>query len=196
MATAVLQATIALDHRKEPEALQRPAPALDSGWYVVQVKPRQEGRVLRRLALEAVSTFLPFIEVSRRRGPEKVRALEPLFPGYLFVRLPPIHEEPASWNKVRWTPGTVRVLSVGDTPVSVPADLIRAIEERTSELGFVRRPSSLANGMRVRLRSGPFEDLEAVFDRPLSRAGRVRVLLQLLGQPRPVEVDEDCLELA
>jgi hypothetical protein len=38
--------------------------------------------------------------------------------------------------------------------------------------------------------------MEAVFDQPLSRRGRVRVLLQLLGQPAPVELDEESLELA
>jgi len=182
----------------ELEAQPRLAPdaGRGPGWFVVQVKPRQEGQVLRRLALGAISTFLPFIEVVRRRGSTRTRGLEPLFPGYIFVRLLPVEEEPASWNRVRWTPGIVRILAIGDTPVPVPEDLVGAIQEQTSELGFVRLPSPLTNGMRVRLRSGPFEDLEAVFDRPLSRAGRVRVLLQLLGQPRPVEVDEDCLELA
>ena len=180
----------------EDHGIQRDlAAGSDSQWYVIQVKPRQEGRVLRRLALAAISTFLPFIEVSRRRASAKVRSLEPLFPGYVFVRLLPGHREPARWSLVRWTPGIVRILAVGETPVPVPADLVEAIEQRTSEHGFVRMPSRLANGTRVRLHSGPFEDLEAVFDRPSSRSGRVRVLLQLLGQPTPVEVDEDCLDL-
>lgn len=166
----------------------------EAGWYVIQVKPRQEGRVLRRLSLAAIATILPFIEVPRRRGGGK--GLEPLFPGYLFVRLPHIFFDPAGWSRVRWTPGVVRVLGVGDTPVAVPPDLVAAIEAQTRELGFVRLPSPFTNGARVRLRSGPFQDLEAMFERPLSRSGRVLVLLQLLGQPTPVEVDEDCLEFA
>ena len=45
-------------------------------------------------------------------------------------------------------------------------------------------------GTRVRIRRGPLEGLEAIFDRPMSRAGRVRVLLDLLGQQRRTEVDE------
>lgn len=171
------------------------APDRRSGWYVIQVKPRQEGRVLRRLALAAIGTFLPFIETPRRRGGARSRVLEPLFPGYIFVRLPPLPADPAPWGRVRWTPGVVRVLGVGETAVAVPAELVEAIEARTMELGFVRLPSPLSNGVRVRLRSGPFQDLEAMFERPVSRAGRVLVLLQLLGQPTPVEVDEDCLDL-
>src|SRR3990172_11920290 len=79
--------------------------AADSDWYVIQAKPRQEGRVVRHLALAALPTFLPFIEVTRRRRSVRAACLEPLFPGYLFIRLAPLHREPAAWHTVRWTPG-------------------------------------------------------------------------------------------
>ncbi len=165
-------------------------------WYVVQAKPRQESRVIRHLARSAVPTFLPFVEVARRRGAARAKVLEPLFPGYVFVALPPIMMAPADWNTVRWTPGVLRVLTTGAVPVPVPEAFIKAIEERTAECGFVRLPSAFSNGMKVRVRGGSFDGLEAVFDQPLSRRGRVRVLLRLLGQPTPVELDEDCLEPA
>lgn len=175
---------------------EAPEPGLPAQWYVVQVKPRREARVVRHLALSAVPSFLPFIEVSRRRVSGKAKCLEPLFPGYTFVRLAPIHIAPAWWDAVRWAPGVIRIVGVGATPVPVADEMITAIEERTSECGFVRLPSPLTNGMKVRVGWGPFEGLEAVFDRPLSRAGRVRVLLQLLGQPTAVEIDEDSLDPA
>lgn len=178
---------------ERPDAFEE---GLQSEWYVVQAKPRQEVRVVRRLALSAIITFLPYVEVSRRRASGKVKCLEPLFPGYLFVRLAPSSRVPASWNVVRWAQGVLRVLAVGLTPVSVPEDFVEAIERQTSEHGFVRLPSPLVNGARVRVRSGPFEDLEAVFDRPLTRSGRVRVLLELLGQRTPIEIDEDYLDPA
>ena len=168
----------------------------ESDWYVIQVKPRQEGRVVRHLALAALPTFLPFIEVTRRRRSVRAACLEPLFPGYLFIRLAPLHREPASWNTIRWTPGVSRILTTGAIPVPVPEEFVVEIEKRTSEHGFVRLASPLVNGAKVRVRSGPFEDLEAVFDRPLSRSGRVRVLLQWMGQPTSVEIDEDYLEPA
>jgi len=179
--------------------LERPdglAESLLSDWYVVQVKPRQEARVVRHLALSAIITFLPYVEVLRRRGSGKSKYLEPLFPGYLFTRLAPVGRVPAIWNAVRWAPGVLRILAIGSTPVPVPEDMVEAIGRQTSEHGFVRLPSPLVNGSRVRVRSGPFEDLEAVFDRPLSRSGRVRVLLELLGQRTPVEIDEDYLDPA
>jgi len=48
----------------------------------------------------------------------------------------------------------------------------------------------------VRFRSGPLDGLEAILDRPGSRAGRVHVLLGLLGNTLRVEADELDLELA
>src|SRR3990170_6863014 len=98
--------------------------AADSDWYVIQVKPRQEGRVVRHLALSALPAFLPFIEVTRRRRSMRTPCLEPLFPGYLFIRLAPLHREPRAWHTVRWTPGVSRILTAGETPVPVPADFV------------------------------------------------------------------------
>lgn len=165
-------------------------------WYVLQAKPRQETRVVRHLARSAIPTFLPFVEVGRRHAAGSAKYLEPLFPGYVFVALPPLGHAPADWSAVNWTPGVLRVLAVGATPVSVPRNFIARIEERIADCGFVRLPSKFANGMKVRVRGGSFDGVEAVFDQSLSRRGRVRVLLQLLGQPAPVELDEDCLEPA
>ena len=165
-------------------------------WYVLQAKPRQEARVVRHLARSAIGTFLPFVEVGRRRSGAKAKYLEPLFPGYVFVALESVAQAPAVWSAVQWTPGVLRVLTVGTTPVPVPEAFIRAIETRVAECGFVRVPSAFSSGMKVRVRGGSFDGVEAVFDQPLSRRGRVRVLLQMLGQPTPVELDEDCLEPA
>lgn len=170
--------------------------SLHSDWYVVQVKPRQEARAVRHLALSAIITFLPYVEVSRRRASGKAKYLEPLFPGYVFTRLAAFDRVPASWNVVRWAPGVLRILAVGLTPVAVPENIVEEIGRQTSEHGFVRLPSPLVSGARVRVRSGPFADLEAVFDRPLSRSGRVRVLLELLGQRTNLEIDEDYLDPA
>lgn len=164
-------------------------------WYAVQVKRHAESRVVRLLALRAIPTFLPFLEVVRRSGDGRSARLEPLFPGYLFVGLgrPPV---PGGWDAVRWTPGVRRVLGTEDAPVPVPDEVIATIQARVGDLGFVRQGVRFQSGCRVTIRSGPLRGLEAVFDRPLSRAGRVRVLLELLGQPCSVEVDDLELESA
>lgn len=165
-----------------------------AGWYVVQAKRYCEERVCTHLARRRISAFLPFIEVIRRHRVRRVRALEPLFPGYLFVHLDPTdHRE---WSAVCWSPGVRRILSIAETPVPVPDEIIEVIQQRVRDLGFVRPGFRFAAGSRVRIRRGPLAGLEAVFARPLSRQGRVRVLVELLGGRRGVELDELDLDSA
>lgn len=163
-------------------------------WYAVQVKRHNERRSERQLNLRDIPVLLPFIEVVRRYRTRRVASLEPLFPGYLFARMEPMQVAPERWQVLRWTPGVTRVLGSGDVPSPVPDAVITAIQEQTRALGFVR-PGLPLSGSRVRIRSGPMAGLEAVFDRPMSRAGRVSVLLNLLGQEARVEVDALDLEV-
>ena len=165
------------------------------GWYAVQVRRYAEHRVVRHLAMKAIPTFLPLIESFRRRGRGVVR-LEPLFPGYLFVRLPSLEVYPGSWHTARWTPGVRRILGAEQTPVPMPTAAMEAIQARVQELGFVRPGARFSSGAKVRLRSGPLTGLEAIFDRPTSREGRVLVLVQLLGQVGRAEIDEAKLDAA
>jgi len=163
-------------------------------WYAVQVKRYEEHRVVRHLALKAIPTFLPLIESSRHR-PGTPR-LEPLFPGYLFVQLEALDVSPNQWHVVRWTPGTRRILGAEHTPVPMPRGAMDFIRARVQALGFVRPGARFAPGTRVRIWSGPLAGLEAIFDRAISRQGRVHVLLELLGQIGRAEVDELDLESA
>jgi transcriptional antiterminator RfaH len=167
------------------------------GWYAVQVKRYKEHRVIRHLVEKPIPTFLPLIEsVRRRNGARAGSRLEPLFPGYLFVQMQALDVNPAHWDIVRWTPGVRRILGIGETPVPMPDEAIEVIQARVSALGFVRPGVQFTSGARVRIRSGPLAGLEAVFDRSMSKDGRVQVLLELLGQVGRAEIDELDLESA
>lgn len=163
-------------------------------WYVIQTKRYWERQVLQYLTLGGHHAFLPLIEVTRRHRTQRVALLEPLFPGYLFVQMASMESDPKRWDAVRWCPGVRLILGTDDTPCPVLDGAVEAIQDRVRDLGFVRQLVGFASGSRVRFRTGPLADLEAVFDRDLPRAGRVRVLLELLGQQRSVEVDS--LDLA
>jgi transcription elongation factor/antiterminator RfaH len=166
-------------------------------WYAVQTKRCEEHRVVQHLELKRVATFLPLIESPPRHPRARVRThLEPLFPGYLFVEMRPVETDPGDWQVVRWTPGVRRIVGTADIPVPVPVEAMEAIRARVAELGFVRPGQRFSAGTRVRVRVGPLSGLEGVFDRPMSRRGRVQVLLWLLGQMRRVEADELALESA
>ena len=170
---------------------------MSTAWYTVQAKRHNEERVVRHLTGKAISTFLPFVEVVRRRRRGTRHAgLEPLFPGYVFVQMEPLRHNPQDWDVVRWSPGVRRILGVAGEPAPVPEEAIHAIRNQLEDLGFVRPGHRFAVGDRVRFRSGPMEGLQAILDRPASRVGRVQVLLELLGGELRVETDELDLESA
>jgi len=68
---------------------------MDAGWVVVQTKPRQEDTAFANLQQQGYSAYLPRLAVPRRRREQWVTVREPLFPGYLFVRLTPGKDDPA-----------------------------------------------------------------------------------------------------
>lgn len=167
-----------------------------NNWYAVQAKSHNEARVLYHLTQRSIPAFFPLMEVVRRYPSRRVTRLEPLFPGYLFAQFEAADCNPELWNAVRWAPGVKMILGTDGAPVPVPDPVIEAIQGRVQGLGFVRPELRFVANDRVVIQRGPLAGLEAVFDRPLSRTGRVRVLMRLLGQERGVQVDPTYLELA
>jgi transcriptional antiterminator RfaH len=161
-------------------------PALDN-WYVVQTKPRCEERARYWLGRQArLPVFLPKIAYPSRRRSRRVTVVEPLFPSYLFVHLPP---DLGPWDTVKWTPGVKRIVTTGDTPTPMPPEALRLLLERCRDGDIVPWKPIFRSGGSVHVVGGPFAGLVGVLDRPCSRSDRVRVLLNLLGTVTPVEID-------
>jgi transcriptional antiterminator RfaH len=169
-----------------------PTPA----WYAVHVRRSNERRVHGHLTLKAISAFLPLVGVPRYSRTRPRTVIEPLFPGYLFAQLEPIEANPEGWQAVRWAPGVKRILGTEATPVPVPPEAIAFMQARMNELGFIRSQTEFAPRSPVIFRRGPFKGLRAIVDSPTSRAGRLRVLMGLLGQQTSLEVDVSDLEYA
>ncbi len=167
--------------------------ASDAKWFAVQTKPRAEQKAISFLSLKAIPTFLPRLLVHRRHGSRRWQVLEPLFPSYVFAQFAP---DPPLIDKVRWTPGVKKVLGDEEAPIPVPEEAILLLQERVGERGFIVPGLTVYPGIRVRFKNGPLAHLEGIVERSLSRADRVRVLLDLLGRQVPVEVDESGLEPA
>lgn len=164
-----------------------------AAWYAVQTKPREETKALGFLARKTIPGFLPRLLVQRRHGSRRWQALEPLFPGYLFVHIAP---EPGALDQVRWTPGVRRILGNDEHPVAVPDDVISFLQERVGARGFIEPDPSILPGTRVRFLEGPFAHLEGLAERGGPRAKRVRVLLSLMNAHVSVEADVADLEQA
>ena len=83
-------------------------------WYAVQAKPRQENTAEENLRRQGFDTYLPKIQLRRRRRDKWTKVVEPLFPRYLFIHLEPGVD---NWAPLRSTLGVSTVVRFGvETP--------------------------------------------------------------------------------
>lgn len=144
-------------------------------WYVAQVKPRAEDIACAHLARRGVETFLPRLALPGWTG--RTRAVIPMFPGYVFVRI----ALSQMFHAVAWSPGVRRLVGTGGQPGTVDDRVVDFLRERAGTDGIVPARSDLTPGRHVRFDGGPFDGLSAIIDRPPDAQGRVRVLMALLN---------------
>jgi transcription antitermination factor NusG len=169
------------------ESLSLPATGSDrSGWWLAHTRPRQEKAAAADFFAWSVPFYLPLLaRTSVSRGRPRL-AREPLFPGYVFV----FGSEEDRLTALK----TNRLLTVQYVPdgeqlreeLSQFAELIAAGARLTRE-------SRLVAGERVRIKAGPFRDIEGVI---LRRNGKTELLVAIdfLRQGASLEVDECMLE--
>ena len=160
-------------------------------WYALYTKPHSELQVERALAADGIATYFPAVPAPRRAGRSSVR---PYFPCYLFAYA---DLEVVGMSRLNWTPGMRHVVGFAGAPACVDARVVDAIRQRVEHpLALDEHGERMEYGDSVVITAGPFQDVDAIFDRRLSSAGRVRVLIQLLQQWTPVEMEARALRKA
>lgn len=157
-------------------------------WYVVATKPRQERVAKENLERQGFTTYLPTMTQNKRRRGAWVHVTEPLFPSYLFVLLAMGKDDPAP---IRSTTGCIGLVRFGAALTPLPAAFIENLEA----LARVNTQSQalFKSGDKVKLITGPFAGLEAVYDMAKGE-DRARVLLEVLGKVQRLTVDLDALD--
>jgi transcriptional antiterminator RfaH len=158
--------------------------AAEQHWYALYTKPHCEYAVRDHLAGHEIEVYLPEIKNKTQRRDRPTR--RPFFPQYLFARLDLQAEIMA---RVPWTPGLRRIVSLGGQPVPIPDEVVAHVRDRVAELAEAGPEEPFARGEAVRVARGPFEGLDAVFDRRLSPAGRVRVFLDCIHRLMAAELN-------
>jgi len=86
-----------------------------------------------------------------------------------------------SYFDVKYMLGVRGLVSAGIEPLAVPAAMVEGIRSRARD-GVIEIPQRpIAKGDRVMVVEGPFRGLEAIFERYLSGAERVAILLSAVG---------------
>ena len=153
-----------------------------SPWFAIQVKCRLEKTVALMLRYKGYEEFLPTYR-SRKRISDQEHDIElPLFPGYLFCRL-----NAGATGLVVTTPGVIKIVGNGRTPIPVEAPEIEALQLVTTSCAMARPCSFLDSGQPIRVISGPLAGLSGVLQEG-HNTRRVIVSINLLKRSTAVEL--------
>lgn len=173
--------------RCSPQVVElKAATTTQAAWHVLHTRSRQEKALVRALDAAGIDCYLPLVECVRYHGHRKRTVAMPLFSNYVFVH----GTIEATYHAV----ATNRVANV--IPVPDQAGLARDLEQIRLALrgGATLEPTDyLRIGRRVRVISGPFQDVEGLIeDRP--RPDRLILQIDTLGRAASLEIDASLLE--
>jgi len=155
-------------------------------WYVIQTKPVGEHRVQIHLINQGIEVFLPFLKAYEYRSGKMVPRIKPLFPNYLFARL----DLQYHYYKVKWTRGVSKILGIGDGPIPISEIVVQTIKNRMNKDNLIALEGEWQEGDIVQITSGPFRELEGVFQKRMSDQSRVKILLSLIGRDVLVQISQ------
>jgi transcriptional antiterminator RfaH len=161
-------------------------------WFLAHTLPKSEWKAELHLGFQGFRTYLPQIRKTIRHARRLKTVQAPLFPRYLFVVLDLDRDR---WLSVRSTVGVSRLVTAQEgRPVAVPSGIVESLIERSDD-NLTRVDTDLVRGQRVRILSGPFAEFVGSLER-LDSAGRVQVLLEMMGTAVPVTLHRSALSPA
>ena len=151
-------------------------------WFLVHTQPKSERKAEMHLGAQGFRTHLPTIQKTIRHARQLRTVRAPLFPRYLFLILDP---DGTAGYRSRALLAFLRFLPADDRPVPVPEGIVETLIQNTDEANLTLFSRGLVAGQSVRILRGPFADFVGTLER-LDDAGRVRVLLDMMGTAVPV----------
>lgn len=163
-------------------------------WYVVHCYSGHENKV-KHAVLQRIQTMgmqdkifdvlIPTAEEIEVKEGKQKKIEKRVFPGYILVEM--IMDED-SWYVVRNTTGVTGFVGMGTEPTPLSEDEVNHIMRRMeNEVPTVK--VNFKVGQRVRIVSGPFNDIIGVVSDIYPDRNKVRVMVSFFGRETPVEVD-------
>ena len=188
---------------------EEPLVTAGMNWFVLRVASNKEDSVretlLRKIKIEGFSNLVNRILVptekikTMKRGKQKITERK-LYPGYVFVEMK-LEDDGRIPQDVFFL--IKETTGVGDFIGTAGRPAPMQIHEVEKMVAASRRPEDQPEiqmefqpGDRVRIKEGPFENMDGTVDELLPEQGKVRVIVTIFGRSTPVEMEYWLIERA
>ena len=171
----------------EQKTGEHTAELTDPQWFVLFVRTNQEKMTAQRLAQYEIEHFLPCCRSLRHWKDRRVTLELPLFPGYVFVRLPFLQRA-----RVLTLPNVISLVGNRNSPAVISEEEIAWIRKGAEHGGAAPHPY-LCAGQRVIITSGILTGMEGVLVRRQNNA-RVVISFDSIERAFVVEVDANSVQ--
>jgi len=167
-------------------------------WYVIHTYSGYENKVKTNLEhrIESMSMGHKIFEVlipketvtDLKAGGKRVTSEKKVFPGYILVQM---ELDDDSWYVVRNTPGVTGFVGSQGKPVPLNREEFNRIVKRTEPGVRAKTSTDFAEGMAVKVTSGPFVDFDGTISEVNLDQAKVKVMVSIFGRETPVELGFD-----
>ena len=160
---------------------------VEKRWFVAHTRPRCEKKLAHYCEREHISSSLPCYQSVRKYRGKTLTFQKPLFPGYLFLQMPPSVRQKIGQNQ--------HVANLLDVPHQAEFEEQFRLILQALDTGLeIRLAPEIGEGQRIRVTAGPLRGVEGYVEK---RYGMTTVLLRLdfIGQAAAVRLEADMLEL-
>ncbi len=165
-------------------------------WYAVFVTTGDEDNVKERINYkfkEHLRAIVPKRKLRERKKGIWEDKLRTLLPGYVLLNGIIVNNE---FEIIKGIPGVIRLLMSDDKPAHIEKYEIELIERLTCDGDIIERSKVYIVGNKVLVKEGPLLGMDGYIKSVDKRKGRVKVMMQLMGQPREVELSVELVESA
>lgn len=164
-------------------------------WYVVHTYSGHENKVKANLeklvenrGMQDIifSVKVPTEEYTENKnGKQKIKERK-MFPGYVLVNMLMTDE---SWYLVRNTRGVTGFVGPGSKPIPLSEEEVKnlGVQEKLPQVDVIE-------GETIRVKSGPFENLEGVIEEIDGEKRKVKAYVSMFGRDTLVELDFEQFE--
>lgn len=156
---------------------------LANGWHAAYTHARHEKKVALQLQQRGIEHFLPLYH-SVRRWKDRRKELDlVLFPGYVFIRVPPSQR-----LRVLQLPGVARFVTFNGQPATLASTDIEALRNGLAHGMQMQHHPYLTVGRRVEVVNGPLTGAQGILVRQKTNS---RIVISIDAIMRSVSVDID-----